>query len=1236
MAKRNLKSSPDTASFTEEEVENERLEKAAEIAPTKQSRKMIKDSDKYRLSFEKNPAGIYLSTTDGQIIECNESFVRILGYDSRKEILDRRIQEFYTSGWEAFLTNLKEQGHLTRAETSLRKKDGRLVWVSETVHLLQGLGTDDIIQGTVIDITDYGQSEKMLDDGAERTQTEEELRQSEEMYRTLVKTSPEAVTMTDLEGRITYVSAQTLRLYSFDHAEELLGKSAFELIAPEDHEEAMKNLQKTLEEGSVRNVEYVMIKKDGSRFVGELNASLIRDGEGTPKAFIATTRDVTERKKMEKELLESEEKYRTFVQNLQGIAFRGDMNWTPMFFHGAVEEITGYTADEFTAGKPSWDRIIHPNDWPKIEESVESINSVPDYSTRREYRIIRKDGQVRWVQEFIQNICDDSQTPTQVEGMIYDITEYKKAQESLIKTKARLDFLLSSVPATIYSSEISGDYAATFISENVRNLIGYEPEEFLEDPQFWINRIHPEDRPKTFVEVPLLFERGHHTYEYRFKHKDGTYRWMLDEMTLVRDTDGNPLEIVGFWADVTDLKEAEERLRESEQDKALILDSASELIVYQDTDHRVMWANRAAGESVGERPEKLVGQKCFEIWHQRGEPCEDCPVAKSIRMGSPQEGEITTPDGRVWLVKGNPVQNEEGTIIGIVEVTTDITQIKEAEAAIRESEEKYRNLFESAPDAIVTVDLEGMVTSCNNVITEITGYFQDEIIGKHFSELGFLSEKDIPTYLELFTSILEGKVHEPFEVTWYPKDGTPHVDEIRASIQKKGKKITGVQAIARDITERKRVEEAVQQHANEMTALNTLSQKVSASLSLDQVVTLSLEWVANIVAPEVALFYLKEGDTLLLHGFHSSTAESAKEKAEVNCVGECFCHIAASEKSPIYSRNIHKDTRCTRNECKEAGVHSFTALPLCAGNEIIGVLGLASRTEHDFEKQAAFLETLSNEIATGLQNALLFEQVRQHEAELQKAHDVLLDLTENLEKKVKEKTNELRRANQLKSEFLANMSHEFRTPLNSILSFTEILLMELDGTVTDQQREDLEMMKESGIDLLALVNNILDLSRIEAGKLELYIEPVNPAEVIGAVSTQLIVKAQEKGLSLTVCTVDDVPAVLADENRLKQILRNLLENALKFTEEGTVRIGARREHHEVVFWVEDTGIGISEADQDLIFDKFTQAQGEPTMHGGTGLGLSVAKELVELHGGRIWVESQLGKGSKFSFSLPIA
>jgi CheY-like chemotaxis protein len=235
-----------------------------------------------------------------------------------------------------------------------------------------------------------------------------------------------------------------------------------------------------------------------------------------------------------------------------------------------------------------------------------------------------------------------------------------------------------------------------------------------------------------------------------------------------------------------------------------------------------------------------------------------------------------------------------------------------------------------------------------------------------------------------------------------------------------------------------------------------------------------------------------------------------------------------------------------------------------------------------------------------------------------------------------ETAERLREVDRLKSQFLANMSHELRTPLNSIIGFSRVVLKGIDGPVTDRQREDLEAIHNSGQHLLGLINDILDVSKIEAGKMELDFEPVNLREVVKGVMSTAIALVKDKPIELQQSVPDDLPPITADERRVRQVLLNLLSNASKFTQAGFIRVEARVVGDEVVLSVADSGPGIPKEQQDSIFEPFTQVDGSSTRdHGGTGLGLTISHSFVQLHGGRMWLESGRGEGSTFYFALPI-
>jgi len=315
---------------------------------------------------------------------------------------------------------------------------------------------------------------------------------------------------------------------------------------------------------------------------------------------------------------------------------------------------------------------------------------------------------------------------------------------------------------------------------------------------------------------------------------------------------------------------------------------------------------------------------------------------------------------------------------------------------------------------------------------------------------------------------------------------------------------------------------------------------------------------------------------------------------------------------------------------QEADLRSVIAVPLKAHDKVMGLLFVLSHEPHKFrDEDQQVLSALADQAAIAIENAKLFEQVRQH--------------TKELEAKVSERTRELEVANleleaasRHKSEFLANMSHELRTPLNAILGYTELILDKIYGDVSEKIQEVLERLEKNGRHLLGLINDVLDLSKIEAGQLSLSLNDYSMQEIVQTVVTAVESLAAEKNLALEVSVSPDLTAGMGDEQRIAQVLLNLVGNAIKFTEEGKVRVEAAASNDTFLISVSDTGLGLSEADQKMIFEEFHQADSSSTRKkGGTGLGLSIAKRIIEMHGGRIWVESRPGKGSTFRFTLPV-
>ena len=260
--------------------------------------------------------------------------------------------------------------------------------------------------------------------------------------------------------------------------------------------------------------------------------------------------------------------------------------------------------------------------------------------------------------------------------------------------------------------------------------------------------------------------------------------------------------------------------------------------------------------------------------------------------------------------------------------------------------------------------------------------------------------------------------------------------------------------------------------------------------------------------------------------------------------------------------------------------------------------------------------TLANQAAVALDNARLYEEQRKT-------------------------AEELRELDKLKSQFLANMSHELRTPLNSIIGFSRVIMKGIDGPITDIQEQDLSAIYNAGHHLLKMINDILDISKIDAGKMELTFEDVYLPDIIESVMSTARGLIKDKPVRLITAIADDLPTITADSTRVRQILLNLISNSAKFTDEGSITVTARKQtgangQPEIYISVTDTGIGITPEDSKKLFQPFVQVDGSPTRKtGGTGLGLSITRLLVELHGGEINLESDIGKGSTFYFTLPV-
>jgi signal transduction histidine kinase len=331
---------------------------------------------------------------------------------------------------------------------------------------------------------------------------------------------------------------------------------------------------------------------------------------------------------------------------------------------------------------------------------------------------------------------------------------------------------------------------------------------------------------------------------------------------------------------------------------------------------------------------------------------------------------------------------------------------------------------------------------------------------------------------------------------------------------------------------------------------------------------------------------------------------------------------AIRDRAPLNVADAHTDARLADGERTFAAVRGFRSwvvVPMLRDDRTIGAIGVTRREAGGFtDDEIALLKTFADQAVIAIENVRLFTELQERNRE------------------VEQKSGELAAASQHKSEFLANMSHELRTPLNAIIGFSEVLTERMFGELNEKQEEYLKDIYASGTHLLSLINDILDLSKIEAGRMELELTDFHlPTALDNAL---MLVRERAGRRSITFHTALDarLGQVRADERKIRQVVLNLLSNAIKFTPEGgRIEVAAVPKDGSVEVSVSDTGIGIAPEDQEAVFEEFRQVGTSEKKAEGTGLGLTLCRKFIELHGGRIWVKSQLGAGSTFTFTMPV-
>ena len=694
-------------------------------------------------------------------------------------------------------------------------------------------------------------------------------------------------------------------------------------------------------------------------------------------------------------------------------------------------------------------------------------------------------------------------------------------------------------------------------------------------------------------------------------------------------------ELVARVGAILRLKRARDASRRSEGRFRSLFENALVGIYRTTPDGKILLANPALVEMLGYASFEELVQR--DAWHAGyGPGYTRSEFIEAIERDGQVTGWESTwvrSDGRVIWVResARAVRDSAGNMLFYEGIAEDVTERKQARERVRASEQKFRDVFESAGDAIVIHDLAGRLLEANQVACERLGYSHEQLL-----QMG-VSEIDAPPYAAQFAArirVLQERGQAVFEGAHVAQDGTVIPIELnKRLIEYEGQQ--AVLSIARDITERVRAERELRRYARRLEGLHAIDQAILDRHPPDQVAQAALQRIQTMM-PCAGAWVVVSGPT-----GHESRILAAQFEREDSPLAEALKALEDEPQAAVLDRGHARirsglahdqPTMPTIAAMRAVGVRTYAAVPIKANEVTVGQLVLVSDSARRFTpEEMEIAKELIAEVALAVRQADL-------RAALAAERASLVDKVEARTAELKVANAELARAARLKDEFLAAMSHELRTPLNAVLGLSESLLEGVYGPHNEKQVRSLQRIAESGRHLLDLINDILDVAKIEAGKLELQLGPVSIPLICRSSMGLVKQAAGKKHLKASLALTGTATQIEADGRRLKQILVNLLSNAVKFTPEGG-EIGLKVEDDPANdlthFTVWDTGIGIVSEDLERLFRPFVQLDSSLSRrYQGTGLGLALVHRLTGMHGGRVSVKSEVGVGSRFTVSLP--
>ncbi|HEY9169867.1 MAG TPA: PAS domain S-box protein [Lutibacter sp.] len=1009
-------------------------------------------------------------------------------------------------------------------------------------------------------------------------------------------------TLTSIKEGLVILDRDSKYIYANQKAADLLGKNIEELIGkhiwtefPEKAGEIFyDNYQKAISTGKPQSFENYF--KSWGKW---LENRIIPSQEGVLMFFHETT-DKKETENQIKAAYNIINKSHTVA-----ILCKNEWDFPIEFASENTINLFGYSYTELINGDVKLHQLVFPEDLKWVRETFFKLFKIEKSNEFKfqPFRIITKTGVVKWIQANIDVVKNSKKEVTHIQGICEDITDRKKAEEENRKHLLAIEKSANIIAITNARGVIE------FINPKFTEIYGFTKEEILGK---MYNILKSEKQPKGLYTQMWKTVVGGNIWQGQIqnKAKNGKLIWVQHTITPVKNDFGKIVNYITISEDITERKKAEDLFFESNQRLKDQFNNTPLASIIWDADFNVMEWNNSAQRIFGYSAEEARRLRIKDLITppnlapEMKKIQEDILAVKyahrSTNKNMTKAGDIITCD---WY--NVTLKDATGKITGIASLADDITERIRSKKLLEKSEKKYRDLFEKSIDAILILK-NGFIVDCNEAAINMYGFDRNEILGFRPSQLSPETQFDGASSIEKSEKMVNIALEQGSNrFRWYHqnKNGLVFPSEVTLTRVNENEDGLTIHAVITDITEKAKKETLENVLYNISKAALTTSDFTEFSLfvrnELQKIIDTSNFYIA---------IYNEETDMISTPVFVDDIEEVDEFSAKNSLTG----YVIKSKKPLILTKDAHKEL--IKNKVVELiGGHAeiWVGVPLLIQETCIGAIVVQSYVDENAynENDVQLLEFVADQISTTIQRKKVENELNSALAKAQES-------------------------DRLKSAFLANMSHEIRTPMNGIIGFSELCL---DQNITkEKQREYANIVIKSSKRLLSIVNDILDISKIEAGAVTLNIENVNLNKLLDELEVfykpiakkNNILLICERGLENFKSTIE------TDKTKLNQVLTNLLSNAFKFTDEGSVTFGYQLIENNLQFYVKDTGIGVDDDLHHKIFDRFSQGNlNLSKQHIGTGLGLAITKKIIELFQGEIWLNSDQ-PGTTIYFTIP--